>query len=495
MVSANYQPDLDIEETQLSNEEIKKRSLTGAFSYLFRSIFLQIIGLISYFLLAAFLKKEDFGVYGIVIAISSFFTIISDIGLGASLIQKKESPTIRELRTVFTIQQILGWTVCLLIIGTAIIMHDSGRLEMGGVWLASAFALSFPIVSFKTISSILLERDLEFGKLAIPVIVEAIVFNVVVIFFAWRGAGVGSWAIAVILRAIIGVIVMLGIKRWSMGFAFSKEAFGNLMKVGAKFQINDMLAKLKDELFTIITAFFLSKGDLGYIQWANQTSRFPYKFSVESVMAVTFPTFSRLQHDNHALKRAIEKTLFFTTLAAFPLLAGFAVMFIPLTHLVPKYGQWQPALLTLTLFCISTAISTISTPLTNTLNAIGQINTSLKLMVMWTILQWTLTPILILKFGFNGVALSSALISLTVFIVVHVVQQKVSFQFIDQIWRQTLASVVMAFVLYYFVSVWNQSFIHLGLGVVLGGIIFLSLMIVTGFEKMKREIVSIIQKK
>jgi O-antigen/teichoic acid export membrane protein len=365
---------------------------------------------------------------------------------------------------------------------------------MGGVWLSIAFALSFPIVSLKTISSILLERDLEFGKLAIPVIVEAVVFNAVVIFFAWRGAGIGSYAVAVLARASVGVVVMLGIKRWSIGLSFSKDAFSGLMRVGVKFQANDMLAKVKDELFTILTAFFLSKGDLGYIQWASQTSRYPYKFSVESVMAVTFPTFARLQHDKNALQRAIEKTLFFTTLASFPLLGGFAILFEPLTHLVPKYGQWQPALFTLGIFCLSMALSTISTPLINTLNAVGHINTSLKLMVMWTILQWTLTPLLILKFGYNGVALSSLIISLTVFLVIYLLKKIVTFNFVDQVWRQTFASLLMTAFLYYYLPFWNISFLHLGIGVITGGSIFVMMMAITGFAKTKNELLSIIKR-
>ncbi|MBP9699651.1 oligosaccharide flippase family protein [Candidatus Woesebacteria bacterium] len=487
-------PSLTIDEDVLQVEDIKKRSMNGAISYVLRSLFLQGIGVLSYFLLSALLSTGDFGIYGIVVSISSFFTIISDIGLAASLIQKKEAPTIRDLRTVFTVQQILAWVVCLLIIATAWSLHLSGRLELPAVFLAGAFALSFPIVSLKTISSILLERQLEFGKLAMPAVVEAIVFNGIVLFFAWRGMGITSYSIAVLARAIVGVIIMLSIKRWPVGFAFSKPAFSDLMKVGIKFQANDVIAKIKDELFTVITVFLLSKSELGYITWANQASRLPYRFGVDSVMAITFPTFARLQHDAHLLKRAIEKTLFFVSLAVFPLLAGFAVMFIPLTSLIPKYAQWQPALLTLGFMCVSIAFSSISTPLINTLNAIGKINTSLRFMLIWTLLQWTLTPLAIWRFGFNGVAIASVIISFTVIFVVRALQREVQFAFVEQIWRQLVASLCMAVFLFQFIPLWSQSFLLFCAGVLSGGLLFIGLLALLGFEKIRGELLSLVRR-
>ncbi len=492
--SEDLNPALSIAEDVLQVEDIKKRSMRGAISYVIRSLFLQGIGVLSYFLLSALLSTTDFGIYGIVVSISSFFTIISDIGLAASLIQKKEAPTVRDLRTVFTVQQILAWIVCVLIITTAWTLHLNGKLEMPAVFLAAAFALSFPIVSLKTNSSILLERQLEFGKLAMPAVVEAMVFNGIVLFFAWRGMGITSYSIAVLARAIIGVVIMLSIKRWPVGFAFSKSAFSDLMKVGIKFQANDVIAKIKDELFSVITVFLLSKPELGYITWANQASRLPYRFGVDSIMAITFPTFARLQHDSHLLKRAIEKTLFFVSLAVFPLLAGFSVMFIPLTALVPKYAQWQPALLTLGLMCISIAFSSISTPLINTLNAIGKINTSLRFMLIWTLLQWTLTPLAIWRFGFNGVALASVAISLTVIFVVKALQKEVPFEFFEQIWRQLVASVCMAVILYRFIPLWSQSVPLFVAGVVTGGCIFVGLLGLLGFEKIQKELLSLVRR-
>ncbi|NMA30060.1 MAG: oligosaccharide flippase family protein [Candidatus Pacebacteria bacterium] len=118
--------------------EIKKKSLTGVISFFIRTILLQAIGLISALILSVFLGPEDFGVYGIVTQIIALLIFFSDIGLAASLIQKKEEPTHEDYQTAFTIQQILSWFICLLVLLIVILAYLSKRLvEMvtGYYWL------------------------------------------------------------------------------------------------------------------------------------------------------------------------------------------------------------------------------------------------------------------------------------------------------------------------------------------------------------------------
>lgn len=473
--------------------QVKKRSVRGALTYAMRSVLLYGISIGASFLLAAFLTREQFGVYGVVVAICGFFTIISDIGLAASLIQKSEAPQKIELRTTFTVQQILAWVVCGLIVVTALFYAKVGKIDKEAVFLAGAFALSFPIVSLKTISSILLERELRFDKLVIPALVEAVVFNTVVVVLAWKGFGLTSYTVAVLCRSICGVIAMFSIKRWEIGFAFSKTAFLTLMRVGGKFQLNDMLAKMKDDLFFVAIAFFLPVGDLGYINWANRFSKMPYSFTVDSVMAVTFPTFSRLQGDPKRLGRAIEKTLFFVTLFSFPLLVGFALMLAPFTLLIPAYHKWQPALLLLFLLTFNLCWSAVTTPLVNTLNAIGKINLSLRLMLVWTFLQWTLTPLLIWRFGFVGVGLASALISFSGIYVITLAKQKIPFDFFAQVWRQLAATAVMSVWLATGYALWSRSMLHILLAIFTGGLIYVILIMILGAKKVTLEVRSILE--
>lgn len=484
-----------LQEPLLAAAEVKKRSLQGATAYILRTVFLFGLSSLSLSILGAKFSPAEYGIYGIVVTISSFFTIISDVGLAASLIQQKEEPSTEELRTVFTIQQVLAWIVFVLVMLSAVGMMRLGKLNMDGVYVAFAFAISFPIVCFKTISSILLERSLRFEKLVIPAIAEAIVFNVLLIFLVLNGHGLMSYVYAVILRSIIGVFLMYALRPWKMGLYFSKAIFFDLMKIGTKFQLNDMLAKTKDDIFYLTLAVVISPTQYGYITWAKQWSRLPYTLTVDNITAITFPAFSRLQHDKQLLRRAIEKTIYLITLLAFPLFAGLAIMVIPFTVLVPAYAKWQPALLSLGLFSFSLAFSAFSTPLVNILNAMKQVSESLKMMIFWTSSQWLLFPILFPIFSYQSVPIIAAILGVSSLYMVRIVKKFVEFNFTDQIWRQTVATIAMSIVLFAGRTIWQTSFVHFGLGIIIGGVVFLSLCLLLGFEKMKTEVFSLVQRR
>ncbi len=466
---------LDQPVDSLTNEEvsnIKNKSIVGVIAYTLRTFFLQIISLVATLLLTAFLQPEEFGVFILVTALVNLFTFLSDIGLAASLIQKKSKPTDKDLFTTFTVQQILSIVIFSTIVALTPFWRKSFGLDSAGIMLMYSLGFSFILSSFKTIPSILLERKLEFNKLVLPQIIENIFFYSSAVFFAWKGWGVTSYSIAVMLRGISGLIAMYVIMPWRPKVLISKQSLKGLLKFGVPFQVNDLLARAKDDLLIVVLKKFISVAELGFLGWAQRWSLFPFRFTVDSVIRVTFPAYSRLQKDKQHLKIAIEKSLFFITLIIFPLLIGMSVMARPLTMVIERYQKWQPALPALHLFIINVMWSSISTPLTNAINAIGKISITLKLMIMWTSLTWLLTFPAVARFGFIGAALASAMVSCTSIITIIIVKKIVNIQVLSSIGKQLLASIIMGAVIYGLRDYFNTSVPRFVLGILFGGSVY-----------------------
>lgn len=471
--------------------EVKRKTVSGVFSYFLRTAVLQAIGLAAAALLSAFLSPEDFGVYAFVTQIIGLVVFFSDVGLAAALVQKKTEPTEAEYRTAFTAQQILAWCIVAVILGVINTGVLRQKIGSAGEWVLLSLALSFPLASLKTIPSIILERKLDFNKLVLPQIFEQVIFNLLLVYLAWKGSGVISYAVAIIARSIVGVIVMTIVQPWPFGFAWQKTALHDLLNFGLKFQLNDLLARVKDQLFFLVLGWYLPLRDFGYMQWAKNWSMYPYNLTVQNIMAVTFPTFSRLQEDKNLLKKAIEKSIFFIATAIFPLLVGMSIFLQPIIFLIPKYGKWQPALLSFVLFTLSIAWSAISTPLVNTLNAIGQINQSLKLMAMWTALTWILTPLCVWWFGFEGVAISAFVISFTSIIPIFMVRKIAPVNIWAQVKLPLLASLVMAVVGVAGEQTWRQSFLMLLVGMIITTAAYVAALVGFGRHKIVHEIRSL----
>ena len=467
---ANDRVDETLAEDDL--KAIKKKSLTGVISFFIRTIILQAIGLLSALILSVFLGPEDFGIYGIVTQIIALLIFFSDIGLASSLIQKKEEPTQEDYQTAFTVQQILSWFIFLLVL---LLIHFGvfeQKIGRDGNWLLLALAISFPLATLKTIPSIILTRKLEFNKLIVPQIFEQLVFHAILIVLAWRGHGVLSYAYASIARSLIGVLVMQIIQPWISILGIHRKSLKSLLNFGVKFQLNDFLARIKDQLYFLALGAYLPLDQFGYLQWSKNWSMYPYNLTVSNVMSVTFPTFSRLQAHPEVLKKAIEKSIYFISLAIFPILIGMSLFIQPLIMVFERYGKWAPAVPSFIMFTLSVLWAAISTPLLNALNAIGKINQTLKLMLFWTILTWVLTPILIWLVGFNGVALAALLISFTSILSVILVKKYVPVDIWQNVNAQLAASFLMVSVAILGMSVWRQSLAKLFLGVALSAVTY-----------------------
>src|SRR5258705_6257248 len=187
---------------------VTKRSIHGIFALTSRSFFIQIVTFVTVIVLAGILEPAVFGVYAVVSSVIAFLQYFSDIGLAAALIQKKEMPTLDDLKTTFTIQQTLVITTCLIAFFLAPLVGKFYHLQTNGIVLFQALVISFFLSSLKTIPSVLLQRNLRFEKFVIPQIVETLFYSFGLLFFAIRGFGVTSFTIAVRLRGISGGIAM-----------------------------------------------------------------------------------------------------------------------------------------------------------------------------------------------------------------------------------------------------------------------------------------------
>jgi len=469
---------------QIEANEFKKKSVSGAIFYTLRSLLLYGISMITAVILAGYLSAEEFGVYGIVTQIVALLQFFSDIGLGYTLIQQKEKPDLNEYKTVFTVQQILAFIIFLAVVLLAASTTMQVKVGTAGIWVLLALGISFPLSSLKVIPAIILERDLNFSKLVIPNIFEQVIYNAILIYMVITGKGVVAYAYAVIARGIVGVIAMYIIQPWKLGLALDFKVIKKTLGTALQFQATDFLARIKDQLFYLLLGWWLPLNQFGFITWSKSWSQMPYMLTVQNVVSITFPAFSRLQHDKQRLAKAIEKSMFFITLFIFPMLVGMSIFIIPLVQIVERYQKWQPAIITFIFFTLSIAWSAISTPLTNTLAAIGKINITLKLMMMWTSLTWIITPVLLWRFGFNAVAFSAFLISFTSILPVYYVKKYIKFNAWDNIWRQLLAAFFMGGVGVLGLSYWSMGIKHMLIGMLIVGFSYLAVIGLIGRKKL-----------
>ena len=474
--------------------EIKKKTLGGAASFFLRTLLLNVIGLAANLILGGELTLRDFAVYGIVTQIIGVLTFFSDVGLASSLIQQQKPPSKKDYATVFWLQMSLAIFIVLCCVAVVKSGVYASQLQGEGEWLLYALACSFVIGTLKTVPSIKLTRELNFAKFVIPQILEQLVFNGLLIILVINGWGLKAYTWAIWARTLIGTAAMLYLVPFWPGVNFSLASLRCSLQFGVKFQFNDLLSRLKDQFFYLFVAMQLPPEQFGLISFSKNWSMYPYNLTVQNIMAITFPTFSRLQDNPGLLRRALEKTIYFITLVIFPLLVGMCLFFYPLTQVIGKYQKWESALLSFVCFTLSIAPAAISSPLTNILNAVGKINQTLKLMIFWTLLTWLLTPFLMRFYGFNGVAIASLLISLTSGATVVMVKKYLPFSLWPQVKVPLLGSLFMVAFALTLQSVWRESLPAALVGGGLTLLVYFLAVIIFGRRQLCLELASLLSK-
>ena len=143
----------------------------------------------------------------------------------------------------------------------------------------------------------------------------------------------------------------------------------------------------------------------------------------------------------------------------------------PLVHLIPRYLKLLPALLPLYAYLYNSAWACVSTNMTNTLNALGIIKTTFKLMVMWTALTWVLMPVLGIYRGYLGVSLAVALIATSSIVTVIAVRRQIRFS-LPAAFRTSLISAFVLSLSLFFLTRFATNLTNIVFISLAGGLIY-----------------------
>lgn len=459
-------------DTTLEEASLKKRTVTSTLSLFFQSGYAAFLGLAANLVVTILLSPQIFGIYITTLSFLSVLNYFSDIGLGASLIQKKEI-TDDDIKTTFTVQQLLiVGTITIGFLLTPFIMSFY-KLPREGQFLFWSLLAGFFISSLKTIPSILLERNVKFQKIVFVQVVENTVFYISVIFFALLGFKLNSFTIAVLLRSVVGLVTIYSIAFWHPSLGISTKSLKELLSFGLPIQANSFLALIKDDFIILYLGKVLGFEGVGYIGWAKKWAEAPIRIIMDNISRVLFPVLSRTQHDKGFASKIVEKILHYQTLILAPTIIGMMLLMGTFVSLIPKYAKWEPALPLFYIFAAASLFSSYSTPFINLFNAIGKVKISFYLMITWTVATWILTPLLTHFFERFGFPMNQLLLSLTFFIVVFEAKKLITFRFIPNIYKPIMSSCIMGTGIIGILILLNWSLYAFIASIVVGGSLYI----------------------
>jgi O-antigen/teichoic acid export membrane protein len=282
--------------------------------------------------LGRILAASDFGLMAIAMVAIGFSQIFADMGISNAIIYKQHS-TKEELSSLYWLNIAAGASVFLIVWFVAPTISSFYK-EIQLTDLLRLTGAIFLIVPFGQQFQILLQKELQFNALAIIEVSSSVISTFTAIVTAIAGQGVYSLVWGQLAGAVFTAIALMlkGWKKWRPLFKFNikdtKEYLGfGLYQIGER-SINYFSLNL-DKL---MIGRLLGTDVLGFYSVAYQLVMRPREIISPVFTKVSFPLFSKIQHDDARLRNGYLKliqVIAFITMPVYFGMYGVSDSFVP----------------------------------------------------------------------------------------------------------------------------------------------------------------------
>lgn len=274
--------------------------------------------------LARLLTPADFGLIGMVVVFTGFAHVLSDPGLAAALIQKRDIQE-SHLSSVFWLNMLIGVFLSVLFLSfsplVAVFYHDP-RLST----IAAVIASIFFIQSFRVVPHILLVRALEFRKLAVVDTTTTLIAGLAAIALALSGYGVWSLVWQIVVAAFTGMVIVWSVSRWRPRLLFEFHAVRELLQFSMNLFGFNLYHYWVKNIDNLLIGKFIGSAGLGIYSRAYDILLMPVNQISGTVGQVMFPSLSKIRDDKERFKNVYLEAMSGVAFVAFPLMMGLFIV-------------------------------------------------------------------------------------------------------------------------------------------------------------------------
>ena len=339
----------------------------------------QLLSWASTVVVARLLTPTDYGLVGMALVYLSFMQLVNEFGLGAAIV------TLRDL----TEDQIarLGGLALLLSCGfvavSAVLAGPVATFfgEATVRWLIIAYSLSFVTSAFQTLPRSLLQRDLDFRRLAWVDGAEALVQTAGTLTLALVGLRYWALVLGLLIARITGATLLNAWRPHRLAWPRRVDIVGESVTFGWHLVLARVAWYVYSNADFAVVGRVLGKAALGAYTLGWTISSIPVDRVTSLVGSVTPAVLSAVQHDRLALQRYLQSLTEGLALVTFPAAVGIAL--IADEFVVVVLGEhWRPAIVPLQLLALSAALRSVSPLLPPVIVATGHTRRNLQFNVL-----------------------------------------------------------------------------------------------------------------
>lgn len=395
-------------------DKLKEKTLRSGFAKVCAQGANFILRLGSLMVFARLLDPKDFGLVGMVTAVTGVFALFKDAGLSMATIQRT-AISHGEVSNLFWLNMAVGTILACLSLALAPILvsfYQEPRL----FFVTAALGVGFLFNAAGVQHSALLQREMRFVTLSVIETIALLVSIAVGIGMAL--GGFGYWALVGMALALpaVSTTCLWSLGTWRPGMPNRGTNIVSMVRFGGIATLNGLVVYVAYNLEKVLLGRFWGAEALGIYGRAYQLVSIPTENLNSATGGVLFAALSRLQNDPIRLKSYFLKSYALVLSLTLPLSVGSALFADDIIFLAlgPK---WQDAAPIFKLLTPTILIFALINPMYWLFFSIGLVGRSLKLALVIAPLV-VMAYILGLPYGPRGVAFAYSTI-LMLWVVPH----------------------------------------------------------------------------
>lgn len=335
-------------------------------------------------LISRLLTPAEVGVFSIAAGLVALIHMLRDFGVSEFVVQESMLDE-ASVRTVFTMNLIIAW--CL----GAALFAASGAIggfysDAGVARVLRVLSLVFVLLPFGTTTMALLNREMEFGKLATIRIGESVIRSCTAVGLAYAGFSYMSMA----WSALVGIIVMIvGSMVWARDYRIKGFGLANWRRVlhfGSNRTIADLAQQLGSQSPNLIIGKMLGMGDVGLFSRGYGIVNMYRTNIIAAIGSVAFPAFAREHREYARAPELFLKALVYTTGISWPFFACGTILAYPVINIM--FGdQWNAAVPLMRWLCGAAMVGTLIYQCNGFLVALGRSGTVTRVMLQYQLVR------------------------------------------------------------------------------------------------------------
>jgi O-antigen/teichoic acid export membrane protein len=380
--------------------DLKRRSVRGGAATVLGQGVSMALQIGTTFVLARLLSPTDYGLQGMVLTLTAFFSLFKDAGLSVATVQR-ETLTNEHISTLFWINLALGGFLTIAVAASGpflALFYKEPRL----FWLTVASASIFLFNSLSVQHKALLDRAMRFSTGVKIDILSSTIGSVIAIGMAARGFGYWSLICQNISLPIVGTAATWIAMPWMPGRPRWTQELRSMVRFGSTVTLNSVVVYIAYNTEKILLGRFWGAAPLGIYGRAYQLATLPVQQLIGAVHIVAFSVLSRMQSQVERLQRAYLQSLSVIVALTIPVVIS-SLLFANEIILIVLGPKWTAAAPVLRLLSPTVLVFALVNPFSWFLRATGRVARSLKI-------AFLICPVVIfgvvagLHYGPSGVA-------------------------------------------------------------------------------------------